>query len=187
MSTKRTDVLNATLALINKQGFAATSTDDIAKLANVGKGTIYKYFPSKQDLYNALFDELRSKFIQLVAANYDFKIDPKSNFKSTVFVLVRYYSENVDEFRYLERYSDVNLQIDKRLNESTKLIEPIKKMLQEINHQIKFRKLPPMVIFAMTYGPLVALVNLVHLGKIELNDDLIDEIAEACWEAILEK
>jgi AcrR family transcriptional regulator len=187
MSDKRKDIITATLKLITEKGFGGVSTDTIAKEANVGKGTIYKYFESKEVLYSTLFDELCLKFLQTILSNYNFKLDPAANFKHIVFVLVHYYVEHEDEFRYLERYSDVNLNIDKRLYESTKLIDPIKTMLNGIDHGIKFKPLPPLIIFAMTYGPLVAVVNLVLLKKIELTDNLIFQIADSCWDSILEK
>lgn len=187
MTTKREDIVKATLKLTNEKGFGATSTDNIAKEANVGKGTIYKYFQNKDDLFSKVFDELRDKFIKMIAAHYDFQLDPHSNFRNLVYVIVQYYVENDDEFRYLERYSDTSLNIDKRLDESTKLIEPIKLMLNSIEHKIKFKQLPPLVIFAMTYGPLVAILNLVLLNKITLTDELIYQVADACWESILDK
>ena len=100
---------------------------------------------------------------------------------------MNYYVAHDDEFRYLERYSDIGLNISKPIEELTKLIEPITKMFKEANHNIKFKKLPPLVLFAITYGPLVAVVNLVLLGKIELSEELVDQIGESCWESILDK
>lgn len=177
----------ATLKLAVEKGFQATSTAAIAEEANVGMGTIYRYFPSKEDLFSKLFDHLRDKFIRIIVDNYNFSIDPYSNFRNLVFVLVTYYVENVYEFKYLERYSEPSLQIDKRLDETTKLIEPVAQMMEGVDHGFKFKPLPPLVLFAMTYGPLVAIVNLVHMDKIELNDALINDIAESIWNSILEE
>ena len=88
MSSKRNDIILATLKLTIEKGFSGTSTDDIATEANVGKGTIYRYFESKDGLYSDIFDELRSKFISIVASNYKFELDPKSNFRSAIFIVV---------------------------------------------------------------------------------------------------
>ncbi|MEZ5009991.1 MAG: TetR/AcrR family transcriptional regulator [Chitinophagales bacterium] len=187
MSDKRTDIINATLKVTNEFGFAGTSTDMIAKVANVGKGTIYKYFKSKEVLYSTLFDELTNKFMAFIVNHFQFNLDIQTNFRNIVYALVHYYIANPQEFRYLERYSDVSLNIDQRMDESTKLIEPIKKMMDELDHGFKFKQLPPLAIFAMTYGPLVAIVNLTLMGKIDLTDELIYEIADSCWESILVK
>jgi AcrR family transcriptional regulator len=47
-------ILRATAALIAKKGFAQTSVEDIAQRAEVGVGTVYNYFGSKNSLLLAL-------------------------------------------------------------------------------------------------------------------------------------
>lgn len=44
----------AALDLFAQKGFSATRLDDVAAAAGVAKGTIYLYFPSKQDLLEAI-------------------------------------------------------------------------------------------------------------------------------------
>ena len=185
--SKREDVLEATLKLTAEKGFVGTSTANIAEEANVGMGTIYRYFKSKDVLLTALFNELRTKFIELIVSNYNFEINPHSNFKNIVFMVVKYYIANPYEFKYLERYSDSSLRIDQKFNETTMGLEPLKRMFADQQLDLKFKPLPFFILFAMVYGPLVAIVNLVHMGKVELTDELISDIAESCWNSILDK
>jgi AcrR family transcriptional regulator len=49
----RRRIVDATMALHNEQGVAATSWDDIAKRAGVGVGTVYRHFPSLDELLPA--------------------------------------------------------------------------------------------------------------------------------------
>ncbi len=51
---KQAAILGAALAVFSEKGFAAAKIIDIAKAANVGKGTIYEYHKSKEDLFFAL-------------------------------------------------------------------------------------------------------------------------------------
>src|SRR5829696_794579 len=51
---RRDAILAAALDEFSARGFAATRLDDVAKRANVAKGTIYLYFADKE----ALFQEL---------------------------------------------------------------------------------------------------------------------------------
>lgn len=46
----RQEVLKAAGVLFEQKGFAATSVDDVAELANIAKGTFYYHFKSKDDL-----------------------------------------------------------------------------------------------------------------------------------------
>jgi AcrR family transcriptional regulator len=39
---------------IAERGFAATRLDDVAERAGITKGTLYLYFPSKEDLFKAV-------------------------------------------------------------------------------------------------------------------------------------
>jgi AcrR family transcriptional regulator len=51
---KRDAILAAALAEFSDRGFAATRLDDVARRANVAKGTIYLYFADKETLFEEL-------------------------------------------------------------------------------------------------------------------------------------
>jgi AcrR family transcriptional regulator len=48
------ELLAAALACFKERGFAATRLDDVAAQAGVTKGTIYLYYPSKEELFKAV-------------------------------------------------------------------------------------------------------------------------------------
>ena len=50
---KRDGILDAARAVFSREGYAASSVDDVAAEAGIGKGTIYLYFKSKEELYLA--------------------------------------------------------------------------------------------------------------------------------------
>jgi len=51
------EVLAAALELFVERGYAATRLDDVAARAGVSKGTLYLYFPNKEELFKALVRE----------------------------------------------------------------------------------------------------------------------------------
>lgn len=51
------ELLGVALDLFAEQGFDTTSVKDIAKRAGVAPGLLYHYFPSKEDLLNAVLEE----------------------------------------------------------------------------------------------------------------------------------
>lgn len=51
------ELIDAALACFAERGFAATKLDDIAAKAGVSKGTVYLYFPSKEELFKAVIRE----------------------------------------------------------------------------------------------------------------------------------
>src|SRR5438552_8364751 len=57
---RRLAILQAARTVFARQGYANTVVEDIAAQAGIGKGTLYLYFPSKEQIYlAALLEEAR--------------------------------------------------------------------------------------------------------------------------------
>src|SRR5262247_3481994 len=56
------------IRLISERGYEATTLRDIAQAAGVSVGLLYRYFPSKQAVIVALYDQLSADFAQQAAA-----------------------------------------------------------------------------------------------------------------------
>lgn len=54
---KRDRILDSGSRVFAQRPYHLVSMDDVARAAGVGKGTLYRYFPSKEDLYVAIVDE----------------------------------------------------------------------------------------------------------------------------------
>jgi AcrR family transcriptional regulator len=52
--TRPQELLDAALALFVEKGFAATRSEEVARRAGVSKGTLYLYYPSKEELFKAV-------------------------------------------------------------------------------------------------------------------------------------
>ena len=48
------ELIDAAMDLFVERGFAGTRSEEVAKRAGVSKGTLYLYFPSKEDLFKAV-------------------------------------------------------------------------------------------------------------------------------------
>ncbi|CAJ0995193.1 hypothetical protein SODG_006118 [Sodalis praecaptivus] len=59
---KKTTILEAAERLFYRNGFHATSTDRICREANVSTRTLYRYFPSREDLTAAVMAHRQSRF-----------------------------------------------------------------------------------------------------------------------------
>jgi AcrR family transcriptional regulator len=53
---RRAEILDAATAVFSENGFAAADVQEIANKTGVGKGTVYRYFPSKEELFLAAVD-----------------------------------------------------------------------------------------------------------------------------------
>ena len=62
--TRPQELLAAALTLFVEKGFAATRAEEVARLAGVSKGTLYLYYPSKEELFKAV---VRHNLASLIA------------------------------------------------------------------------------------------------------------------------
>lgn len=62
------ELLDAALALFVEKGFAATRSEEVATRAGVAKGTLYRYYPSKDELFKAMVRDNLSVHIAESAA-----------------------------------------------------------------------------------------------------------------------
>ena len=58
---RREDILEAAVTQFARHGFADTDLQNIADTVRIGKGTIYRYFPSKRELFLAAADQIMRK------------------------------------------------------------------------------------------------------------------------------
>lgn len=72
--TRPQELLDAALLLFVEKGFAATRSEEVARAAGVSKGTLYLYYPSKEDLFKAVVRQKLTSLItegQLIADGWD--------------------------------------------------------------------------------------------------------------------
>lgn len=70
-STTHAELSHLALRLFMDRGFDATTIDDIAREAGIGRRTFFRYFPSKNDLPWGEFDELLERMRAHLAAMPD--------------------------------------------------------------------------------------------------------------------
>ncbi|PKO62129.1 MAG: TetR family transcriptional regulator [Betaproteobacteria bacterium HGW-Betaproteobacteria-18] len=64
-SARPGELLAAALDLFVEKGFAATRVEEVAARAGVSKGTLFLYFPSKEDLFKAVVREnISGRFVE---------------------------------------------------------------------------------------------------------------------------
>lgn len=68
---KKESILDAAVTAFVEQGFDRTSMDYVAKVANASKRTVYNHFPSKEILFQEIFD----RFLEEVFAEKNIEYD----------------------------------------------------------------------------------------------------------------
>jgi AcrR family transcriptional regulator len=184
---KRTEIIQAALDLIVERGFHGASMAMIAEKAAVGAGTIYHYFESKEALINELYQELEKKVMVALQEGYPLSKSIKERFIHLGTTLLKYFIAHPLYFRYIEQYHNspygVSLRRDKILSKTGNR-DIFKDLFEEGIAQQVMKDLPLITLFALAFGPLVDLARDHTLGFIILDDTLIAQIVEACWDGI---
>lgn len=68
---KRAAILAAAINEFRQHGFTGTSMDRIAALAEVSKRTVYNHFPSKDELFTSIMEQLWERSQEQVHVEYD--------------------------------------------------------------------------------------------------------------------
>lgn len=120
---KRNRIINAGLSEFAQYSYNEASTNSIVKKASIGKGSLFKYFVNKEELYFYVLDYVIDDFVK------DLKEElPK--FKGELFQLIityaeaefNWYIENIDKYNFIKRaFNDDNSNIYKKTTERYKL------------------------------------------------------------------
>src|SRR5215472_4838694 len=65
---RREEILETATQLFAEQGFSDAVTSALADRLGVGKGTIYRHFPSKRELFLAAADRVMTKMQEQICA-----------------------------------------------------------------------------------------------------------------------
>jgi AcrR family transcriptional regulator len=68
---KRPLILQAATEVFAEQGFASVTVAEIADRAGIGKGTVYEYFSSKDELLFAVFEWMNEKIFERIRSLLD--------------------------------------------------------------------------------------------------------------------
>jgi AcrR family transcriptional regulator len=63
---KRAEIMNAAVSIFAKKGYRDTTLEEIATTSEFGKGTIYNYFKSKEDIYSAIIDDVSANLYDII-------------------------------------------------------------------------------------------------------------------------
>ncbi len=184
---KREEIVKASLELIAEHGFHGAPMALIAERAGVGAGTIYRYFENKDVLIAELYQEMEARITPIIQEKYDPTKPVRERFLHVVTATLRYLIEHPTDFRFLEQFVNspygVACRRDKFFGSRTKC-DVHRALFEDGVTQQVMKELPIIILFDLTFGPLLTLARDHILGFLTLDEDLIFRTVEACWDAV---
>lgn len=91
---KKDRILEAAEKVFSTHGYEKATMDEIMSLADVGKGTIYKYFGNKEQLFFKLVDEKNKAFVQELMKKVDEPQSLKEQLIAFFETMIAFYTKN---------------------------------------------------------------------------------------------
>jgi TetR/AcrR family transcriptional regulator len=95
-------ILNVAVRLFATHRFHEARMEDISAAAGVGKGTLYRYFKDKEELYLALLERSSDQIEALMRAAVQQAIDPQSKLEALIATIFTYFDENPHVFDVIQ-------------------------------------------------------------------------------------
>lgn len=172
---KREQILLAAVEKFLEKDFYQVTIDEIANLAGVGKGTVYEYFPSKEELFKDCFLYCTDSYLQ----SFNQHLTDYSSVKKTMSVILKAHLEllkdNRKKLHLLFNERPLNFQelqsliLDRR----QELLQGIKGLIKE---GIKNEEIKPGIDVEMAGRLFLALNYLVMGGMIIIDNVEVDDV-----------
>lgn len=184
ITDKRSALLQATLSLVNNNGFHNTAMSKIAQLAGVAPATIYLYFENKQDLVNKLYLEVKEDFSKKAFEGYREDLPVKKGFEIIWFNIANYKLTQIKEANFLLQ-CDNNPMIEEVIRvEGLKNLQPLLDLWERGRREKIIKPLSDYVLYAFTVYPLSFLLGMQERKIYTLNEKTTAETFRASWDAV---
>jgi TetR/AcrR family fatty acid metabolism transcriptional regulator len=97
-------IKEAALKLFSEQGFHKTTITQISQAADLGKGTIYWYWKSKEELAFSLVEDMLKDFVRLIEGAREGKGEAMERFERMVTEVAELYYRETEYLRLLWKF-----------------------------------------------------------------------------------
>lgn len=158
---KRSQYLRAALQLFVANGVQNTSTAAIAKEARTAAGTLFIYFPTKQDLINELVLDIVREQSKTIKAALAGSLSAKESFHAIWEGSIRWFLANMEAYQYIQQVRDSGMISEAVVQETNQYFDFYYIAIQKGLAETAIRPYPVELIGEMLYRAIVAIMNLI--------------------------
>tara|TARA_R110002050_G_scaffold64779_1_gene140760 strand:- start:4294 stop:4878 length:585 start_codon:yes stop_codon:yes gene_type:complete len=181
---KRNALINATIELVNNDGFHATPMSKIAKMACVSPATIYLYFENKQDLVNKTYLEVKSSYTAYAFATYDETMSVKEGFE-VIWKRIAEFKLKEDAYAmFLAQCDNTPMINEESRQEGIRHLQPLLDLWKRGIKEGVIKPMSEYMLYAYAINPLSFLTIAQNRGTLVLDDKQLELAFEAAWSSI---
>lgn len=178
---KRDAVLEAALELFEERTYGSTPMPMVARRAGVGAGTIYRYFPSKEALANAIYRDGKEQMSRYLVEGIPAGLDPRAEFSHWWRQLFAFARDHPAAFAFIETHHHAPyLDVESKAAGVPVDVAAVEFAVRGQAAGV-IREGPAAELIAMVFGAFVGLVRGAREGHVTLDDDLRERTETAIW------
>lgn len=128
---KKEQIYETALKLFNQYGFDKTPTSMIAHKAGVATGTLFHYFPTKEDLINSLYLNCKDSMLRHGLNGAEQEKTYRGRIKKVYENMLKWGVEYRDEFLFFQQFSNSPSILDRTRTEGEARFNVINEMIAE--------------------------------------------------------
>ena len=177
---KKDNIIDHAEKLFSELGIENTTIDVIAKSAGISKRTVYTYFSSKTELYNAILyranKDMYEYFYILIQKKEFISLKPKEKLNALWSALINFKTEKNLYFKIITMYENQKEDIsttDEYLKKSYEWGQKIHLILKEIIIELNpgfFKDKNPDEIVLILWMTSISILNTIDVKKFYLQD-----------------
>lgn len=183
--SKKDDIYAAALTLFAQRGFDATTMPMIADSAQVGAGTIYRYFTNKEVLLNELFQKSIREFLDALKHGFpDKPISIREQFHHIFRGLFKFAESDPDRLKFINSTGNALHFHDESKESVNEFMGFLNDCIHKGQQQGAILMLPTEALMNIVYGASMHLFEHFNKGLLEATPELMNQLEECLWNAI---
>lgn len=168
---RKEHILEGALTVFEENGIEGVTMDEIARVSDFGKATLYYYFPSKEDVFCEILNRGWTTLWESLEEDIDSHKSPRESFINILMKIARKAQKNRNEYEFLFNAPKAITHIKDKdqvwQSYQNKLYSKLKGLLEDGIAQGQFPKLDANLMFKAIGG---LFVGIIFMG--EKNTDI---------------
>lgn len=185
---RRDDILSAARSLLVEKGYYNISMRQIANLSELGVGTIYSYFSSKEEIYAYLSEEVFEIIFQLLLSAEESTDSPVEKIKNIGRAINEFSEKNKMHFDFIDYFisspqvifpDDIKSRVDSYGN---RVLMPVINAIESGIETGIFRKVDSRIFALIFLGNLQGIIHFKKVKDTLMKNYKFDEIFKSTVE-----
>lgn len=177
-------IYNATLRLVRQNGLTGLTMAAIGKEAQMGMGTIYVYFKSKEELINSLFKRLKSlntsRIYAPIAPHAPFMLNLRQLYESYLQNRIDFYEEHF----FVEQCSNSHFLDEESRRLDAAAFEGVFALLERGKQEMIVKDLDNALLTAQMMGAANEIASMIMKNNQKLTPGILEQAFILGWDSI---